>query len=333
MQDANGEDLEIILNTPGGFVSEGSKIDELLLDYKKNNPNAQIMATVIEAQSYGSYILTNPAIDMVVTRQNAIVMIHNPLMGAIGDYKEMKKAADILERRAALFAERYANRMKKPIEEIRSMMDEETYFIGGKEIIDAGLASEIIDELESIEDKMSLRAKAEIKMDNLKIKIKNTKEDFEKIAAMTKDYNKIVDNNIEDNNMDSSIMPAESGVNKQEDFMDKEKLLSDHPEVHAEIMKAGEDKGKAEEKKRINDLFEMKNKKDFEGIGLIQNRIDEAILSGETVEDVKLAIHAMSLKSEVAAAMDTNEIGEVKTKENETVSGEKMKEEDNRRVF
>ena len=210
-------------------------------------------------------------------------------------------------------------------------MDEETYFIGGQEIIDAGFASEIIDELESIEDKMSLRAKAEIKMDNLKIKIKNTKEDFEKIAAMTKDFKNIVDNNIKNNNMDLSDKPATGGVNTMEDFMDKEKLLSEHPQVHAEIMQAGFDKGKEEEKKRINDLFEMKNKKDFEGIEMIQNRIDEAVLSGETVEDVKLAIHAMSLKNDVQAAMDTNSIGDIKTPDNGTVSGENNVDENHQR--
>lgn len=67
----------------------------------------------------------------------------------------------------------------------------------------------------------------------------------------------------------------------------------------------------------------MKNKEDFEGIDKIHLRIDEAIKNGENVNDVNVAIIAMSIKSgDVSAAIDTNDIGDLNTPVAKTVSGE-----------
>jgi ATP-dependent protease ClpP protease subunit len=319
LKDANGEDVEFIFNTPGGFISEGNLIDDLILSYKKDFPSAQMMANIIEAQSYGSYLLSNPALDMIVARQNSVVMIHNPLMGIIGDYKDLKKSADVLERKAAMFAERYSEKMGKPVDEVRAMMDEETYFIGGNEIVDSGLADEVITDKEALKDSATLKAKAETKIEMLKIKIKNTKDDFEKIAAMAKEPL-------------PSNTPAPGGENNQEvsTVKNADELKEKHPEIHAAVMaegtKAGIDQEKEREKKRLEDLVAMKSKDDFKDIPQALERIDKGISDGETVHQVELGLMAVLRDPAVKAVQDSP--GDVNQPQMNTPSGEETLAED-----
>jgi len=292
LKEANGQDLEIVFNTPGGFISEGNLIDDMILQYKKDFPQSQIMANVIEAQSYGSYLLSNPAFDMIVARTNSVVMIHNPLMGVIGDYKEMRKNADVLERKAAMFAERYSQRMKKSVNDVRSMMDEETYFIGGKEIVESGLADEVVSDKDSLKDSMSLRASAETKIDILKLKIRNTKEDFEKIAAMTKDKNIADDKK-------KSTQPAQGGNNNNQEeitMKDSNELLEKFPTVHAETMKAGEQSGRDAILKNNATLMEMKKSEEYKDIPEVQAVLDESLEKGRSVEETNPLIMATMVK-------------------------------------
>lgn len=336
LKSANGEDVEFIFNTPGGFISEGNVIDDLILSYKKDFSSAQIMATVIEAQSYGSYLLSNPAFDLIVARTNSVVMIHNPLMGIIGDYKELKKTADVLERKAAMFAERYSERMGKSIKDIRSMMDEGTFFIGGKEIVEAGIADEVITDKEALKDSATLKAKAETRIELLKIKIKNSKDDFEKIVAMANDGNNLknIAGGLEAlSTASKSIQPASGGKNNQEVIMNKDELKEKHPDIHAEITNeakmAGIDQEKDERGKRIESLIKMKDNKDFEGIPEIMARIDDGILKDESVQTVELGIFAILRNPAMKAAMDTRDIGDLNPGGNGTVSGEENLTEDN----
>jgi ATP-dependent protease ClpP protease subunit len=332
-------DIEFDLSSPGGSVFDGIEIFNIIRDYKRDNPDSQMILNIKgEAASMGSYLAANPAFDMVTIEDNATWMIHNPLMGVIGDYQEMEKGADFLKRLAALMATPYSKRSGKPVKEIREMMDSETWLFG-KEIIKAGFADEIIS-TENKKSKATALTESEINFKAIKKKIQETEmkdSDFEKIAAMTKDFDNKVDKNDVSNNNEHAIKPATSGENNKQECNMSIKTIDDLqkelPEIHAEAIKAGRDQGINEEKERVKSLLEMKAKKDFEGIEMIHNRIDEAISSGETVGDVKLAIHAMSLKGDVQAAMDTNEIGDIDTPDKDTVSGEKKKEEDSRRVF
>ena len=109
--------------------------------------------------------------------------------------------------------------------------------------------------------------------------------------------------------------------------MTVDELKKDHSDVHTAIMSAGESdgfkKGIEAEQGRVKSLIEMKKRKDFEGISMIHERIDEAIEKGESIADVQMAIVAMSLKGgAVSAALDSNEIGKINSGNDTTVSGE-----------
>ena len=46
LAEAGGKDIEIQIASPGGFVFDGIEIYNMIRDYKRKNPNAQILATV-----------------------------------------------------------------------------------------------------------------------------------------------------------------------------------------------------------------------------------------------------------------------------------------------
>jgi hypothetical protein len=77
----------------------------------------------------------------VIVSDNSVVMIHNPWSYATGDYRELGKTAEYLEKLAAMYGSVHALVSGKSEKEIRKAMDDETYYVGS-EIVDAGLANE-----------------------------------------------------------------------------------------------------------------------------------------------------------------------------------------------
>ena len=132
---ANGEDIEVHLNTQGGQVYEGVAIYDLFANY--SGGRKLIMGGLVA--SIGSYIAT--AFDKVVAQDISIYMIHNVSTCVCGDYLELRKEADSLERINSHVGDRLARFSGKKIEDVLSLMAAESWYYG-KEIIDGGFATE-----------------------------------------------------------------------------------------------------------------------------------------------------------------------------------------------
>jgi ATP-dependent protease ClpP protease subunit len=137
LNEADGEDVNIYINSPGGYVFEGVAIFN---EIKKYDGKKTAIISGIGA-SMASYIPL--ACDYVKAEDNATYMIHNAISFAGGDYRVMNKAGKILESITKVLAVQYKQKTGKKDKEIRDMMDEETYLFG-KEIVDAGFADELI---------------------------------------------------------------------------------------------------------------------------------------------------------------------------------------------
>jgi ATP-dependent protease ClpP protease subunit len=139
----DGEDIKITINSPGGSVYEGIVIFNLIRDYAKAHPVAVRINCM--AMSMASYIaLAARTVDknaVVTASENSIVMIHNPWTFTWGDYRDLKKEADYLEKLAALYGSVHAAVSGKSEKDIRAAMDEEAYYVG-KEIQDMGFAND-----------------------------------------------------------------------------------------------------------------------------------------------------------------------------------------------
>ena len=136
--EAKGEDVMIVINSPGGFVFDGFEIFNALADY---TGNITIVMNAFTA-SIASYIAAVPNVKRIC-RDNTVWMHHNAWGCACGDYRELRKASNISESMSSIIARAYVKISKKKLKEIKDEMNEETWLFG-KEIVDAGFADELI---------------------------------------------------------------------------------------------------------------------------------------------------------------------------------------------
>lgn len=242
LNDAKGKDIEVHIASPGGFVFDGIEIFNAFRDYKKQYPKAQMMLTIKGlAASMASYLAVNPAFDLVAAEDNAVFMIHNAWGGAVGDYREMKKSAEVLEGISDLLGQAYAKKTGKKKEEIKKAMDEESWYFG-EELKEYGFVDEIIKASEKIEKESAL-ATGLVSFKAMSEKLKNDKTDVMKLAAVLKPE--------ETYPVMESVTPAASSAGENNNItggvvMTLDELKSQHPALYNEIFKAGYDKGKAD---------------------------------------------------------------------------------------
>lgn len=138
------EELKVIINSPGGDVQAGQEIYSILKDIK--NPvtiNVQSMAA-----SAASMIAM--AGDTVKMSPVALLMIHNASTCTSGDYRDMQHTADVLQTVNTAIMQAYIAKTGKTEDELREMMDNETW-LTANQCIEHGFADEIIkDEKQSI---------------------------------------------------------------------------------------------------------------------------------------------------------------------------------------
>jgi ATP-dependent protease ClpP protease subunit len=79
--------------------------------------------------------------DKIIMPINAIMMIHNPATFAWGEAKDMRKAADFLDKVRDIFAAVYVVKTGLDDEKIKSMMDEETW-MSADEALSLGFCDE-----------------------------------------------------------------------------------------------------------------------------------------------------------------------------------------------
>lgn len=138
LDEANGEEIEIHLNTQGGVVTEGIAIYDLIDKYtgKKSCLMGGLVASI------GSYIAT--ACQKVTAQDITVYMVHNAANWCFGDYKDMQNEAESLQKLNKHIADRLSRFSGKPLEDVLKLMDEETWYYG-KEIVDAGFATDFLE--------------------------------------------------------------------------------------------------------------------------------------------------------------------------------------------
>lgn len=122
IQKANGEDLEIEINSGGGDVYAGSEIYTTLKDYK-GNVTVKIVGRAASAASViamaGKKVLISPT---------AQIMIHNVSEMAMGDYRVFEHEAEVLKNYNVSIANAYRLKTGMEMKELLSLMNKETWF-------------------------------------------------------------------------------------------------------------------------------------------------------------------------------------------------------------
>lgn len=117
---AEDEQIEVLINSPGGSVMAGQEIYSALRDKKNVTIKIQSLAgSAAGVVAMAGYSEISPV---------AMIMIHNVSMsGAAGDYHDMQKNAEILRQMNAALASAYTEKSGRSLDEILKMMDRETW--------------------------------------------------------------------------------------------------------------------------------------------------------------------------------------------------------------
>ncbi|HEL0000863.1 Clp protease ClpP [Streptococcus equi subsp. zooepidemicus] len=178
LDSADGEDVQVRLNSGGGEVFVGSEIYSALKDYPGN---VEVVITGLAA-SIASIIML--AGDVIKASPLAQIMIHNASWGSYGDYRQLKHDSEVVENASISLADMYAKKTGKQEAEIRELLDAETWFTASsaKEI---GLIDDVLyDEMPSLVAGIDLVPKDKIEefknmVAQQKAHINQAKEDFE----------------------------------------------------------------------------------------------------------------------------------------------------------
>lgn len=138
-QAQDGETINVHINSPGGYVTEGLAILNLLQAKVREGFNVACHVDGLAASMASIIALGGQTMTMA---KNALYMIHNPWNVAIGDAPELRKEADRLDKMKGLMVDIYSSRSTHSADEIATLMDAESWF-NAQEAKDAGFATAI----------------------------------------------------------------------------------------------------------------------------------------------------------------------------------------------
>lgn len=139
IQALGGKPLNVHINSYGGEVKEGLGIYNLLKSY----PGPVTTINDGFACSAASVIFMAGSIRRMP--KTSLLMIHNAWNIAIGDANELRKKADELDKVTEPSIQAYLDAGNLPYEDIKKMMDEETW-LTADEALAYGFATEISDD-------------------------------------------------------------------------------------------------------------------------------------------------------------------------------------------
>ncbi len=118
------DDLDVRINSPGGYVMEGLAIFNAIARAKQGGRTVKVYIDGLAA-SMGSVIAM--AGEEIVMADNALMMVHNPWDCACGDANELRRAADKLDRIRDQIVGIYSGKTGITAEDLIVMLDAETW--------------------------------------------------------------------------------------------------------------------------------------------------------------------------------------------------------------
>lgn len=156
IKEISTENVLLRINSPGGSVIDGLSIHDAI----KRMP--QKVTAQIEGLAASIATIIALGANEITMSQNSLFMIHNVWGGETGGAKDMRKAADLMEKMGDRLVSIYVSKTGRDESEIRNWMDEETWFTAD-EAIEAGF-------IDHVEKPIALAAKFDIE----KLNYKNT---------------------------------------------------------------------------------------------------------------------------------------------------------------
>lgn len=128
--------IELRVNSPGGSVFDAHAIYNAI-ERHPANVTAYVDGMALSAASF-----IVQAADERVMAANALMMIHSAWGISMGNARDMREMADILEKTDGTIVGIYAERSGRSEDEMRALMEAETWMTAA-EAVEAGLADEV----------------------------------------------------------------------------------------------------------------------------------------------------------------------------------------------
>ena len=119
LEEAGGEDVTVLVNSPGGDMTVGGEIRSMLRRYRGK--------TTALFQGYGASAATLAVSGCTVIQSEpgTLLCYHNPVAGAQGDYRDMSRSAQALKNARDCILEMYQARSGvRSREELTELMDQ-----------------------------------------------------------------------------------------------------------------------------------------------------------------------------------------------------------------
>jgi ATP-dependent protease ClpP protease subunit len=144
INDAKGEEINLVISSGGGSVTEGMGIADLIANY----PNETTATGIGLVASIATVVLLSA--DKVKMTENAFLMIHRPWSYTMGNADELEATAELLDKMEAKLLDIYSaavykrkGRQKDLENKITQMMAAETWMTA-QEALEFGFIDEIV---------------------------------------------------------------------------------------------------------------------------------------------------------------------------------------------
>jgi ATP-dependent protease ClpP protease subunit len=212
INDAKGEEINFVISSGGGSVTEGMGIADLIANY----PNETTATGIGLVASIATVVLLSA--DKVKMTENAFLMIHRPWSYTIGNADELEATAELLDKMEAKLLDIYTasvykrkGKQKDLDNKITEMMAAETWMTA-QEALEFGFIDEIVKVGEKNIDLLPLQNSLSKFLNVPAAFLINNKKDDDmgnSILEKIKNLLNSTEDKVEDVMQDPEVMPAE----------------------------------------------------------------------------------------------------------------------------
>jgi ATP-dependent Clp protease protease subunit len=137
IEKANGEALEVYINSPGGYVDAGSEIYTTLKEY-----TADVVVKIVGVAASAASVIAMAGKKVVIS-PTAQIMIHNVSSIVWGDYRAMQHEAEVIKNYNSSIANAYILKTGLSKDELLELMDDETW-LTAQQAVEKKFADEVM---------------------------------------------------------------------------------------------------------------------------------------------------------------------------------------------
>lgn len=202
-ENKNASRIDIYINSPGGSVSEGITIYNIL---KRTRAYKRVFIDGF-ACSIASVIAM--AGNSICMPKSSMQMIHNAWTLAMGNANELRKMADDLDKINEVVISAYMSKFKGTENELRKLLDNESY-LTADECLKYGLCTKVLEDTEETQEDVEEGLEATTNMFENKLeRLVSIKNAIKELDVETVDSETVKETKVETVNEDETVKEAD----------------------------------------------------------------------------------------------------------------------------